>query len=156
MRLRSVVAWAAAALTAWALVATPASSLAPASLDAGAKVQVVATTSIVADVVGNVGGGLVELKTLMPPGADPHAFEPTPQDIAAVSDAHVIFANGVGLEEFLEPLLESAGATDRVVHVSHGILLHDAEHEDGHQHDADPHTWTDPNNIVTNTTSSKP
>jgi ABC-type Zn uptake system ZnuABC Zn-binding protein ZnuA len=124
-------------------------SFAPVSLAAGAKLYAIATTSIVADVVGNVGGDHVELKTLMPPGADPHAFEPTPQDIAAVSDAHVIFANGVGLEEFLEPLLESAGATNRVVHVSHGIPLHEAEHEDGHHHDADPHTWTDPNNVVT-------
>ncbi len=123
-------------------------SLAPASLGAGAKLHVIATTSIVADVVGNVGGDHIDLKTLMPPGTDPHAFEPTPQDIAAVSDAHVIFANGIGLEEFLEPLLESAGATGRIAHVSHGIVLHDAEHEDKH-HDADPHTWTDPNNVVT-------
>jgi len=124
-------------------------SLAPASLQAGAKLQVIATTSIVADVVHNVGGDLIELKTLMPPGADPHAFEPTPQDIAAVSDAHVIFANGAGLEAFLEPLLESAGAADRVVHVSQGVALHEAAHADEQHHDADPHTWTDPNNVLT-------
>jgi ABC-type Zn uptake system ZnuABC Zn-binding protein ZnuA len=126
-------------------------SLAPVSLDTGQKLKVVATTSIVADVVKNVGGEQIELGTLLPLGVDPHAFEPTPQDIAAVADAHVLFANGAGLEEFLEPLLESAGATEKAVHVSHGVELYESEHqEDEGEHDhrgADPHTWTDPNNV---------
>jgi ABC-type Zn uptake system ZnuABC Zn-binding protein ZnuA len=66
-----------------------------------------------------------------------------------------VFANGAGLEEFLEPLLESADAADRVVPVSQGIELrefsagsanaHKGEEDD---HGADPHTWTDPNNVV--------
>ncbi len=125
-------------------------SLSPVSLDTDQKLDVVAATSIVADVVEQIGGDRLKLKTLLPLGADPHAFEPTPQDVVAVSDAHVIFANGLGLEEFLDPLLESAEATDKAVHVSHGIELeHENELEsDHHDHDADPHTWTDPNYVI--------
>ena len=115
-------------------------SLSPVSLDADQKLDVVASTSIIADVLKNIGGDRLKLETLLPLGADPHAFEPTPQDVVAVSDAHVIFANGLGLEEFLDPLLESAGATDKAVHVSHGIELD--------PRDADPHTWTDPNHVI--------
>jgi len=125
--------------------------LSPVSLGAGEKVDVVATTTIVADVVLNVGGDRIALTQLIPLGTDPHAFEPTPQDIAAVSRAHVVFANGAGLEEFLKPLLESAGAHDKTVEVSHGIALLEfgEEHEDEHEHTGgDPHTWTDPHNVA--------
>jgi len=113
--------------------------------DAG-KLKVVATTTIVADVVHQVGGDLIDLQTLLPIGADPHAFDPRPQDIAAVADADVVFANGAGLEEFLQPLLDSAGASDKMYEVSERIqllALDDPDHEGG-----DPHTWTDPNNVI--------
>jgi ABC-type Zn uptake system ZnuABC Zn-binding protein ZnuA len=129
----------------------------PVALGAGEKLKAVATTSIVGDVVKNVGGEHVALTVLMPVGADPHTFEPTPQDIAAVSDAHVLFANGAGLEAFLEPMLESAGAGEKTVQVSHGIELlafggqtaGGNEHEDEHDHGgADPHTWTAPTNVI--------
>jgi manganese/iron transport system substrate-binding protein len=132
----------------------------PVALGPGEKLQVVATTSIVADVVEHVGGELIELVTLLPLGADPHAFEPTPQDVAAVAEAHVVFANGVGLEAFLEPLLESAGASNRVVHVSDGVKLlqptgaevdrdekQGVSGQDNVHPRGDPHTWTDPENV---------
>ncbi len=113
--------------------------------DTGDRLQVLATTSIVADVVVQVGGDYVEVTTLLPPGTDPHTFEPRPQDAAAIADAAIVFANGVGLEEFLQPLLESAGATDKLVEVSAGIeLLAFEEHHEG----GDPHTWMDPNNVI--------
>jgi len=120
------------------------------------RLKVIATTTIVADVVHQVGGDLIELHTLLPYGVDPHAFDPRPQDIAAVSDADIVFANGAGLEEFLLPLLESAGAQDRLYEVSERIALLDIEAEDhadelGSEHDHegfDPHTWTDPNNVI--------
>lgn len=123
---------------------------------AGGKLQVVATTSIVADIVRQVGGELVEVTALLPPGTDPHSYEPTPQDIARVSEAQVVFANGAGLEEFLDQLIESAGAQEQVVHVSEGIDFIESgkaeEHEnegEEHEHEgADPHTWTDPNNVM--------
>lgn len=138
-------------------------SLLPAALGEGEKLKVVATTSIVGDVVQKVGEDLIELENLMPAGTDPHSFEPTPRDIAAVADAHVVFANGLGLEAFLDPLLESAGAADKVVYVSHGIELivlakEDEQEKDGEEHEegdgdldheeTDPHTWLDPSNVV--------
>lgn len=131
-------------------------SLAPVTLKDGEKLQVVATTSMVYDVVANVGGDLINLLLLIPVGADPHSFEPRPQDMVQVSNAHVVFANGAGLEKFLTPLLENAGATDRSVYVSDGIDLmqfagdeHDNDNEEGgHHHDSDPHTWTDPTNVM--------
>jgi ABC-type Zn uptake system ZnuABC Zn-binding protein ZnuA len=128
---------------------------APVDLEPGEKLRVIATTSIVRDVVANVGRDLLDLVLLIPTGSDPHSFEPIPQDVAAVAGSHVLFANGVGLEGFLEPLLESAGASRRVVELSTGIRLLDAG-EDGDQPaegtlrdpGMDPHTWTDPNNVM--------
>lgn len=121
------------------------------------KLRVVATTSLVADVVKQVGGERLELYTLVPLGADPHAFVPAPQDAAAVANAQVIFINGAGLETFMEPLLESAGTEVPVVSVSYGIPLlegpaHDEdvaeEAEDAHHHEeGDPHMWFSPRNV---------
>jgi ABC-type Zn uptake system ZnuABC Zn-binding protein ZnuA len=124
------------------------------TLGEGERLKVVATTNIVADVVKNVGDDLIDLTVLMPVGTDPHTFEPTPQDVAAVADAHVVFASGAGLEIFLEDLLESAGQGVTLVPASYGIDLlqleglHGQEHAEGHEGEFDPHTWFDPNNVM--------
>lgn len=131
-------------------------STAPTSGNQTGKLKVIATTTIVADVVRQVGGDLIDLQTLLPVGADPHAFDPRPQDIAAVADADVVFASGAGLEEFLQPLLDSAGAGDKMFEVSERIDLlemeadaHADEADGEHAHEGgDPHTWTDPNNVI--------
>jgi len=135
-----------------------------------ATLKVVATTTLVGDVVQQVGGDLIDLTTLLTPGIDPHTFQPTPQDVASLTAAQVIFANGAGLEEFLESLADSAGVADRVVHLDEGIELissHAEEHEGEHHHEegedhhhhagGDPHLWTDPNNVIlwTQTIASK-
>ncbi|WP_299023995.1 metal ABC transporter substrate-binding protein [uncultured Thermanaerothrix sp.] len=124
----------------------------------GQKLRVVATTTLVGDVVKQVGGEWVDLHVLLPVGADPHSFEPAPQDAAKLSQADLIFANGLELEAFLEPLIESAGASERVVYVSEGIQplslaeeepAHEAEHTHEHSHGAgDPHVWMDPHNVM--------
>ncbi len=126
----------------------------------GDKLRVVATTTIVGDVVAQVGGDVIELTVLLPVGADPHVFDPSPQDMAKVADAGVIFANGAGLEAFLDRLLDNAGGDADVVHVSEGLAFIEAEaHKDEpadddvladeHDHEGvDPHTWTDPNNVL--------
>jgi ABC-type Zn uptake system ZnuABC Zn-binding protein ZnuA len=132
-------------------------SLSPVDLDEEQRLRVVATTSIVADVVRNVGSDRIDLTQLMPLGTDPHTFEPIPQDVAAVSDAHVVFVHGAGLEAFLDDLLESAGGGVPAVPVTHGVELlafggaeeHEEEGEHEHEHSgADPHTWFDPNNVM--------
>lgn len=118
------------------------------SREQNTPISVVATTSIVGDVVRQVGGNLVSVTVLLPTGSDPHSYQPAPQDVAKISEATLVFANGAGLEEFLQNLIENAGATDRLVKVSEGIELKDFganadEHENG-----DPHTWVDPNNVM--------
>ena len=126
------------------------------SLGEGGKLKVIATTSIVADVVKNVGGDNIALTVLLPVGTDPHGFDPAPADLAAVADAHVVFANGMGLEEFLDEMIKNAGGETAVVQVSHGVeprqlntgQEHAQEEADHHHEGADPHTWTSPANVI--------
>jgi ABC-type Zn uptake system ZnuABC Zn-binding protein ZnuA len=127
------------------VVLSACTGAAPAAEDG--RPHVLATTGIVADVVRQVAGEYVRVDTLLPVGTDPHTFEPRPQDAAALADADLVFANGAGLEEFLQPLLESAGAMDRLVEVSDGITLLPFSGEDDHA-GGDPHTWMDPNHVL--------
>ncbi len=119
------------------------------------ELNVLATTTIAADVVKEVGGELVRVETLLPPGVDPHSFEPSPKDMVRATEARVIFASGAGLETFLEPLLRSAGGEEKVVYLSQGVTLihapeelaHTGEDEHEGQETGDPHTWFDPANV---------
>ncbi len=130
----------------------------PISLDAGEKLSVIATTSIVGDVVGQVGGDQVELTTLMGIGIDPHSYVPSPSDSAAIHDAHAVFASGAGLESDLEQVFESAGGDAVRVYLSDGLqhrLTEGSleEEGDGHGHDhdegeVDPHVWFDVQNVI--------
>jgi ABC-type Zn uptake system ZnuABC Zn-binding protein ZnuA len=109
----------------------------------------VATTNIVGDVVRQVGGDQMVLKVLMEPGVDPHSYVPTPTDTAAVHDAHVVFANGLGLEAFLEDLVENAGGDATVVYLSDDLTVHEVADVEGHEHeDVDPHVWLDVRNVI--------
>ncbi len=117
------------------------------------KLRVVATTTIVGDVVRHIGGETVALTVLLPPGADPHAFEATPQDMARVAEADLLFVNGAGLETFLDPLLENAGGHAEVIDLSQGVPLRAfrekiAAGEAAEEAPPDPHVWTDPNNVL--------
>lgn len=125
----------------------------------GGLLRVVATTNIVGDVVGEVGGEWIDLTVLLPPGSNPHAYQPTPRDVSTVSEADVIFANGLKLETFLEDILASAGGEAEVVIVSEGVDVRDfnegheeGEEDHGHDHELtnpDPHVWFDPRNVIT-------
>ncbi len=107
------------------------------------KLRVVATTSILADVVAEIGADLIDLSVLLPAGADAHTFQPSPQDVAAVSGGDIVFTNGLGLESFLESLLGNVGANTAVISVSES--LNAITFEGG---EPDPHVWLDPNNII--------
>lgn len=110
--------------------------------------RVVATTTLVGDVIHNIGGEAIQLNVLLPVGTDPHSFQPTPQDAARLADADVIFINGAGLETFLQTLLQNSGSQARMVDLSAGLaLLQGSEHED-EPATGDPHVWTDPNNVL--------
>lgn len=135
-------------------------TLSAVELAPGERLQVVATTTIVGDVVANVCGISANVHTLLPVGADPHAFEPAPRDLAMLQEADAIMVNGAGLEEFLETWLATAGEGVPVVHLSEGIALrafdspeheHDGEEPEAETHEhqeGDPHTWTSPANVM--------
>lgn len=128
----------------------------------GEKLSVVATTTIVGDVVGNIGGDVINLQVLMTPDTDPHSFEPSPQDLTVLEGADVVFINGLGLEEFLGSMVEGIASSDKIVSLSENVKTiqfagdlyegdpDEGEHE-GEEHDhgsLDPHVWMDPNNIM--------
>ncbi len=98
---------AAALLAALALAACDGSRT---SEDDG-RLQVVVSLPLFADFVHQVGGDLVEVSSLLPSGADPHTYEPTPQDIRRMTEADVIFINGRGLEASLEDAVENVVQT---------------------------------------------
>lgn len=123
-------------------------ALAPVKLEQGERLRVVATTSLIADVVANVGGEQIALTQLIPTGVDPHGFTPAPQDVRALNDAHVIFINGLGLEESLLPVLENLDQPVPLITVNEGVNAieldeaGEAEEDDEHEHGGvDPHTW---------------
>ena len=123
--------------------------LSAANLAEGEKLTVVATTNIVGDLVRNVGGDMIELITMLPSGSDPHTFDPAPQDVAAVADAHVVFVNGLHLEEFLEELIENAGGQAPAVALSANVETRNFEESAGHAPEGvDPHVWMTPANAV--------
>jgi ABC-type Zn uptake system ZnuABC Zn-binding protein ZnuA len=120
------------------------------SISTGSELKVVATTSLIEDIVSQVGGDKISVEVLLPLGTDPHSFSPTPQDAAKIADADIIFANGAGLEEFLKPLMDSVGGSSKVVEVSKGINYRSiVDVESGSKQPIeDPHTWMDPNNVM--------
>lgn len=119
------------------------------------QLPVVATTSILADVVSRVGGNLVSVTTLVPPGVNEHEYQPSPRDIAAVSDAALVFEVGLGLEQFMDAIIRNASDDITPIEVSSGIsaqellIPHDANTaEQQHEHTTDPHVWLDPANVI--------
>ena len=119
------------------------------------RVAVVATTTIVEDIVAAVGGDRLSLYLMLPRGADPHAFRATPRDARQVADADVVFINGAGLEaDFLGDLIASAEPR-RVVDLSAhlDLLRMDEGHDDGPGHgEFDAHVWMDPTLVAAWTT----
>lgn len=127
-----------------------------------APVEVVASFSILGDMVAEVGGDRVAVTTIVGPNADSHVYEPRPQDAALLGKAQVFFVNGLGFEGWLERLVEATAFEGKVVTVSDGVATHEIaegeghehaqEHdheEEGHDHDdhghhhegTDPHAW---------------
>jgi zinc/manganese transport system substrate-binding protein len=102
----------------------------------GNGVDVVATTTQVADLVHNVGGRRVALTRVLAPGADPHDFEPRPSDAKALNGARIVFRSGGDVDGWLKQLIDAAGGGARVV------TLIDSVDRIGD----DPHWWQDPRN----------
>ncbi len=128
------------------------------------RVRVVATTTQIGALTREIAGDRVRLDVLLDSGADAHDFEPSPQDAVTLRNADLVFMNGIGLDEWLEDIIEGADGADHVVVVTDGIEVfegagheedeheededdHDEAEED-HAHDeGDPHVWHDPENV---------
>lgn len=114
-----------------------------------AKMKVVASISPLADFVRQVGGTKVEVVLLLPPGASPHTYEPTPKAIHEISQSRIFFKIGSGLEFWADRMIKAAAAKIDVVDSSEGVDLitsEDHHHGLGHTHltNTDPHIWLDP------------
>ena len=139
------------------------------------EINVVATTPMIGEFVSQVGGDYINLTVLMPPEADPHTYDPAPQDAGKIADADLVFYTGLKYEPAaLIKLLENSACSAEVLaevgenvfpiefkegghddhddHDEEGHDDHDEEgHDDhaGHDHGAyDPHFWFDPNRVA--------
>ena len=111
------------------------SLLGAAPLHAQARVNVVASFSILGDFVKNVGGDRVEVTTLVGPDGDVHVYAPTPADVRKIADAKLLVINGFGLEGWLPRLLQAAGSKAAIATATADIAPLKAGS------DADPHAW---------------
>jgi zinc/manganese transport system substrate-binding protein len=107
---------------------------------AQSKPRVVATFSILADLVSNVGGGRIEIETLVGPDSDAHVYAPTPADAKRVGAATLVFVNGLGFEGWMARLIKASGSKAEVVVAARGIKSRQMA-EGHHRGDIDPHAW---------------
>jgi zinc/manganese transport system substrate-binding protein len=107
----------------------------------GQKVRVVATITILGDMVHQVGGEHVALTTLVAPDGDAHAFEPSPADAKALGAADLVVVNGLGLEGWMDRLIKASGYHGPIVVASLGVAPRQMD-EDGRAV-TDPHAWQD-------------
>lgn len=109
-------------------------------------VDVVASFTVLADIVKQVGGDHVKVKSLVGPDGDPHTFEPTPQDSQALAKADLVFVSGLGLEGWMDRLVSASGYRGRPVVASTGITTRSMEDEG--KTITDPHAWNSMQNGV--------
>jgi zinc/manganese transport system substrate-binding protein len=143
------------------LILLPALVL-PSVARAQARIPVVASFSILGDMVAKVGGDRVALRTIAGPDADAHGFQPRPSDAAALRDATLVLRNGLGFDGWMDRLVRSAGYRGPVATATDGITprmmeAHHHGHGHGHNHGnagqrqqqrgprtvPDPHAWQD-------------
>jgi zinc/manganese transport system substrate-binding protein len=118
-----------------------AAAMAVHPLRAEDRLNVVASFSILGDLVKNVGGDKVDVATLVGPNGDVHVYAPAPSDAKKNADARLLVMNGLGLEGWLPRLVQSAGSKASIVTASNGI----APLQLGS--DADPHAWQSVPNV---------
>ena len=123
------------------LLAAACASSQPPRTPSGSPLPVVATTALMADFVRNVGGDLVEVTALVPPGAEVHSFQSTPADSVALSRAALVVSNGGELDGFLDPLIQGSLSKDALHVAAASPLLATGE--------TDPHFWQNPIFTVT-------
>lgn len=109
--------------------------LASGAAQAAERINVVASFSILADMVRNVGGNDVDVVALVGPDGDAHVYAPTPADAKKVADARLLVINGLGFEGWLPRLLQASGSKAPIAVATKGIMPRKLG---GHD---DPHAW---------------
>ncbi|MGO3565047.1 metal ABC transporter substrate-binding protein [Pseudomonas helleri] len=109
-------------------------------------IEAVASFTVLADMVQNVGGDHVHVTSLIGPNGDPHAYEPTPNDAQELKRANLVFVSGLHLEGWLDRLIKASGYQGQPVVLSNGIKTRSME-EDG-KRITDPHAWNSAANGV--------
>ena len=109
---------------------------------------VVASFSILGDLVRVVGGERVSVTTLVGPDEDAHVFTPRPADARAIVQSRLLVINGLGFEPWAQKLARSAGYKGETVVASQGVKPRVITEDKGHGDEADPHAWQDPDNVM--------
>ncbi len=108
---------------------------------AGATIQVVASTTVFAEMVQELGGTLVHVQSLVPSNGDVHTFEPKPSDIGKLAAARLIVMNGLGLDDWLDKIVTNAAPSGTPV-VKLGVNLPGVDYIDGDgAGTTNPHLW---------------
>jgi ABC-type Zn uptake system ZnuABC Zn-binding protein ZnuA len=129
------------------LLSRPASA---AAADPTAPIPVVATIPVLKDFAEQIGGGRVQVVSLLSGLENEHTYSPKPSDMLALKRARALLQIGAGLEVWIAPLVKNAASRDLlVVTTSNGIALireHEVPADDGPGHEGNPHVWLDPEN----------
>ena len=134
------------------VVAALAALLLASPVAAQERLKVIATFSILSDLVRNVGGDRVDVAMLVGPGGDAHVYSPSPADAKKVADAKVVVVNGLGFEGWIGRLVKASGSKAPVVTASKGVKPRKTGAAQGHGHghgdaDSDPHAWQSVGNV---------
>jgi ABC-type Zn uptake system ZnuABC Zn-binding protein ZnuA len=113
----------------------------------GGPLNVVATTPIIADLVSQIGGERVTVTSLLPNNADPHDFEPAPEDVVRVEEGDAVFVHGLHLDDWSEDLIKNAGGNAQVFVVTRDVETIASDEEAFAE--GDPHVWFDPTRVQT-------
>ncbi|OYU47528.1 MAG: ABC transporter substrate-binding protein [Rhizobiales bacterium PAR1] len=119
-----------------AVISAPTSSFAQAG-----KIEVVASFSILADLVRQVGGDRVSVRSIVPANTDAHVYEPKPADVAAVGRAKLVVINGLGFEAWADRIVRAVNYSGEKLVASRGIRALSVRGQ------TDPHAWQDVANV---------
>lgn len=133
-------------------LATACATLLAAATAHAQPLEVGTSFSILGDLVRQVGGERVKVRTLVGPDEDTHAFQPRPSDAREIGAAALLVVNGLGFDDWMLRLARAGGFKGEVVVASTGIdtlAMARDEHDHGHGHDkaVDPHAWQDVGNV---------
>jgi ABC-type Zn uptake system ZnuABC Zn-binding protein ZnuA len=117
---------------------------APKSSDSG--LNILASTTFLADIAQNIAGDRVQVDSLLPFGTDPHAYQAAPADVARIAESDLLILNGLEYERFIESLVKNAGGERLIIEATAGLS---PKKDAGNEHGVDPHMWLDPNLVIT-------